>query len=50
MQTNKFHIIKFLRLSQEGELEKPETIAVKLLPFCLGESGENGDRLDVRNL
>ena len=40
----------FIDYHRNGELEKPETIAAKLLPFCLGESGQNGDRLDVRNL
>ena len=40
----------FIDYHRNGELEKPEIIAEKLLPFCLGESGQNGDRLDVRNL
>jgi benzil reductase ((S)-benzoin forming) len=33
-----------------GELSKPDDVASKLLPYCLGELGNNGDRLDVRNL
>ena len=33
-----------------GELSKPDEVAEKLLPYCLGELGTNGDRLDVRNL
>lgn len=33
-----------------GELSKPGDVAIKLLPYCLGELGTNGDRLDVRNL
>ena len=28
----------------------PDDVAEILLPFCLGNSGENGQRLDVRNL
>ena len=33
-----------------GELSKPDYVAEKLLPYCLGKLGTNGDRLDVRNL
>ena len=33
-----------------GELSKPDDLATKLLPYCLGKLGNNGDRLDVRNL
>jgi len=33
-----------------GELSKPDDVATKLLPYCLGKLGNNGDRLDVRNL
>ena len=33
-----------------GELSNPEDVAIKLLPYCLGKLGNNGDRLDVRNL
>ena len=33
-----------------GELSKPDDVAIKLLPYCLGDLGNNGDRLDVRNL
>ena len=33
-----------------GELSKPDDVATKLLPYCLGKLGSNGDRLDVRNL
>ena len=40
----------FVDYHRNGELEKPETVAAKLLPFCVGISGQNGDRLDVRNL
>ena len=32
------------------ELSKPDDVAEKLLPYCLGKLGTNGDRLDVRNL
>ena len=40
----------FIDYYRNGELSNPDDVAEKLLPFCLGESGENGDRLDVRNL
>ena len=40
----------FIDYHKNGELEKPETVATKLLPYCLGKLGINGDRLDVRNL
>ena len=35
---------------RNGELSKPDDVAKKLLPYCLGKLGTNGDRLDVRNL
>lgn len=35
---------------RNGELSKPDDVAIKLLPYCLGKLGMNGDRLDVRNL
>ena len=35
---------------RNGELSKPDEVAIKLLPYCLGKLGMNGDRLDVRNL
>lgn len=35
---------------RNGELSKPDDVATKLLPYCLGKLGMNGDRLDVRNL
>tara|TARA_B100000405_G_scaffold83649_1_gene57885 strand:+ start:2035 stop:2775 length:741 start_codon:yes stop_codon:yes gene_type:complete len=35
---------------KNGELSKPDDVAIKLLPYCLGKLGMNGDRLDVRNL
>ena len=40
----------FVGYYQNGELTNPDDVAEKLLPFCLGIKGENGDRLDVRNL
>ena len=33
-----------------GELVNPDDVARKLLSYCIGKSGKNGDRLDVRNL
>ena len=40
----------FVGYYQNGELTNPDDVAEKLLTFCLGIKGENGDRLDVRNL
>ena len=40
----------FINYHRNGELTNPDDVAQKLLPFCLGELGQNGDRLDVRNL
>ena len=40
----------FVGYYQNGELTNPDDVAEKLLPFCLRIKGENGDRLDVRNL
>ena len=35
---------------RNGDLTNPDDVAEKLLPYCLGTSGANGDRLDVRDL
>ncbi len=40
----------FIEYYENGDLTNPQDVADKLLPFCLGLSGENGQRLDVRNL
>ena len=40
----------FIDYHRNGELTNPDDVAQKLLPYCLGELGQNGDRLDVRNL
>ena len=40
----------FIDYYENGELTNPIDVAEKLLPFCLGILGENGNRLDVRNL
>jgi len=40
----------FIGYYENGDLTNPNDVAEKLLPFCLGEMGGNGDRLDVRNL
>ncbi len=40
----------FIDYYNKGELTDPDVVAEKLLPFCLGFTGQNGDRLDVRNL
>ena len=43
-------LANFIDYYENGELSNPDDVAVKLLPYCLGISGENGQRLDVRNL
>jgi benzil reductase ((S)-benzoin forming) len=40
----------FIEYHKNGELTNPDDVAKTLLPFCLGNSGETGQRLDVRNL
>ena len=40
----------FVGYYKNGDLTNPDDVAEKLLPFCLGIKGENGNRLDVRNL
>ena len=40
----------FIDYHRNGDLTNPDDVAKKLLPFCLGKSGANGDRLDIRNL
>ena len=40
----------FVGYYENGDLTNPDDVAEKLLPFCLGIKGENGNRLDVRNL
>lgn len=40
----------FIGYHENGELSNPDDVAEKLLPYCLGNEGENGQRLDVRNL
>ena len=40
----------FIGYYENGDLTNPDDVAEKLLPFCLGIKGENGNRLDVRNL
>ena len=40
----------FIDYHKNGDLTNPDDVAKKLLPYCLGISGENGQRLDVRNL
>ena len=40
----------FIDYYENGELSNPDDVAEKLLPYCLGNAGENGQRLDVRNL
>ena len=40
----------FIDYYNNGELTNPQEVAMKLVPYCLGTSGENGERLDVRNL
>lgn len=40
----------FIDYHKNGELTNPDDVAQKLLPFIVGELGQNGDILDVRNL
>ena len=40
----------FIDYYTNGDLTNPVDVAEKLLPYCLGNPGENGSRLDVRNL
>tara|TARA_B100000282_G_scaffold220370_1_gene163638 strand:- start:290 stop:1054 length:765 start_codon:yes stop_codon:yes gene_type:complete len=40
----------FIDYHKNGELTNPDDVAQKLLPFIIGELGQNGDILDVRNL
>ena len=40
----------FIEYYENGDLTNPDDVAKTLLPFCLGNSGETGQRLDVRNL
>ena len=40
----------FVGYYENGDLTNPDDVAEKLLPFCMGSKGENGNRLDVRNL
>ena len=40
----------FIDYYKNGELADPDEVGHKLLPYILGESGNNGDILDVRNL
>ena len=40
----------FIDYHVNGELTNPSEVSKKLLPYCMGKMGVNGDRLDVRNL
>ena len=40
----------FIEYYDNGELTNPSEVSKKLLPYCIGKMGVNGDRLDVRNL
>ena len=40
----------FIDYYENGELTSPDEVAEKLLPYVLGDLGQNGDILDVRNL
>ena len=40
----------FIDYHKNGELTNPDDVAKKLLPYIVGEVGQNGDILDVRNL
>ena len=40
----------FIEYYDNGELTNPSDVAKKLLPYCIGKLGVNGERLDVRNL
>ena len=41
---------KFIDYHKNGELTNPDDVAQKLLPYVVGDLGQNGDILDVRNL
>ena len=43
-------LANFIEYHRNGDLTNPVDVAKKLLPYCLGKSGINGDRLDIRNL
>jgi hypothetical protein len=40
----------FIDYHKNGELTNPDDVAKKLLPYILGNLGQNGSILDVRNL
>lgn len=40
----------FIEYHANGDLTNPADVAKKLLPYLLGNCGENGERLDIRNL
>lgn len=40
----------FIDYHKNGELTNPDDVAQKLLPYLVGDLGQNGDILDVRNL
>ena len=40
----------FIDYHKNGELTNPDDVAKKLLPYIVGDLGQNGDILDVRNL
>lgn len=40
----------FIEYHKNGELTNPDDVAQKLLPYVIGDLGQNGDILDVRNL
>ena len=40
----------FIDYHNNGELTNPDDVAQKILPYVVGDLGQNGDILDVRNL
>ena len=40
----------FIGFKRDGDLTDPDEVAAKLIPIFTGEIGENGQRLDIRNL
>ena len=40
----------FIDYYKNGDLTNPDDVAQKLLPYIVGDLGQNGDILDVRNL
>ncbi len=40
----------FIEFKRGGDLSNPDEVAAKLIPIFTGEIGENGQRLDIRNL